>query len=114
MQQYREVTSRDWLKAFINILLFVALLVYGAIVLAQRWWPIGFIIWLVVIVGGGTYSFVRWHARNFAYQCPNCENEFEISTGTDFVTPNGFTRKYLKCPKCNQRAWMKTLKKEGI
>jgi len=51
------------------------------------------------------YLLVDWHARNSAYICKNCGREFTLTTGEDFVSPQGLSTKYAKCPHCRQRTW---------
>jgi DNA-directed RNA polymerase subunit RPC12/RpoP len=72
-------------------------------------WYIGLII--IVIAVGILFLLVRWHARNFAYRCPECGQEFEISTFTDFISPHGGGKKYLRCPRCQKRSWANEMEK---
>ena len=66
--------------------------------------------WTLVVVLAAVVVlllFVRWHARTFAYRCRNCDNEFEISVLTDFVSPHGIGLKgdgwkLLRCPRCGR------------
>lgn len=60
---------------------------------------------LVVVLPGGIYWLVRWHARNTAYLCPHCGNRFAVSTYTDLMSPNMFTTKLLRCPGCGRSDW---------
>jgi len=69
------------------------------------------IIWMI-IVNGGLFLFVKWHAKIFAYVCPNCGNKFEISPFMDFISPQfPPDKKCLKCPDCRKRAWMREVSK---
>ena len=65
----------------------------------------------VVVIGGGTYLLIRWHTQNFAYKCPKCGHEFEISATINLTSPNAINRKYLRCPDCNGKGWTKAMKK---
>jgi DNA-directed RNA polymerase subunit RPC12/RpoP len=116
MNQYGEVNKGDWSRTIIYVLLFAAALVIGAIYLLPAYWYV----WSILVVGG-LFLLVRWHARSFAYHCPKCGHEFEISTVKDFVSPNGIVRrsggvqgwKYLSCPKCHERVKALTIKKKS-
>ncbi len=78
-------------------------MIFGAIFLIPADWSIGLIIIIVTTII--LLLLVRWHARNFAYRCPECGQEFEISVFTDFISPHGVGKKYLKCPRCQKRSW---------
>jgi DNA-directed RNA polymerase subunit RPC12/RpoP len=102
MTQYQETSKKDWLRTIVYIVVFVAALIIGAIFLLPAYWYV----WLI-LVGGGLFLLVRWHANRFAYRCPHCGNEFEISILTDLISPHGINAeggwKYLRCPQCRQR-----------
>jgi len=110
MTQYQKTTKGDWIRTIVYIAVFVAVIIIGAIFLL----PAYFYIWLILFIGG-LFLLVRWHAKNFAYRCPKCGYEFEISTFTDFISPHGLSKnggwKYLKCPKCHERSRATVIKK---
>lgn len=112
MDKYTEVSRADWMRSAIYLCLYIAALVVGAILLIPIDWPLGFIIWLVIIASGGMFLLITWHARNFAYRCPACHHEFEISVLRDLISPNGTRSKYLQCPGCHRRVWAEVLKKK--
>lgn len=56
------------------------------------------------------FILVRWHSRITAYICPRCHNKFTITPFIDFISPQGFTSKYLKCPNCGKRVWAKVIR----
>jgi len=66
-----------------------------------------YLIILIAIVG--MFLLVTWHSKNYAYICKNCSNKFTLSTFQDFVSPQGLTTKYAKCPKCGKRTWAKVV-----
>ena len=70
----------------------------------------------IVIVIVCLYLLVRWHAKRYGYQCPECGKRFDISVTTDFSSPHlpgiGGGKKYLKCPHCNNRVWAQEVKKK--
>ena len=72
--------------------------------------PTYWYVWLVLVVGG-LFLLVRWHAKRFAYRCSKCGHEFEISAFVDFVSPQGLDKsggwKYLRCPACHR--WSRAL-----
>jgi DNA-directed RNA polymerase subunit RPC12/RpoP len=74
-------------------------------------WLPGLIAWVVIIAGGGMFLLTTWHARNFAYRCPACHHEFEISVLGDLISPNVTKGKYLKCPGCHRRVWTECSRK---
>lgn len=114
VEKYTEVSRTDWIRTAIYTSLYAAALIAGALVLIPVKWPLGFILWLVIVVGGGMLLLVAWHARNFAYRCAKCQHEFEISLLGDLVSPNGGRGKYLKCPGCSRRGWAVVLKKTTV
>jgi DNA-directed RNA polymerase subunit RPC12/RpoP len=103
MTQTRKTTKGDWGRTALYVGLFVALLIVGAALLLRAY----AYLWLLLVVGG-LVLLVRWHARRFAYRCPACGHEFEISPWTDLISPHGVSRrggwKLLKCPHCGKRA----------
>ncbi len=110
MNQYLESTREDWRKTFSYIAVLVVINVIGTFFLLPAFWYI----WLILIAGS-LFLLVRWHAKNFAYRCPKCGHEFEISTSRDFISPHGSSKsigwKYLKCPKCHERSRATVLRK---
>lgn len=109
LMSYREVTRADQLEGVAYIGLMIVFNVVTAIVLVTRNRPIGLMAWLVLCFGGSLFLLVRWHARNTAYRCGECDWEFEISFFTDFISPHIPNKKYLKCPHCNEKTWAEIL-----
>jgi len=60
---------------------------------------------LLALAGLLVYFLVRWHARTFAYECPECCHKFSISTLTDLISPHYPDKKRLRCPACHKRSW---------
>ncbi|MBN1218618.1 MAG: zinc ribbon domain-containing protein [Anaerolineae bacterium] len=110
MSQFQKTTGQDWLKTIVFVVVFVAIIIVGAIFLLPAYWYV----WLALVIGG-LFWLVSWHAKQFAYRCANCGHEFEISALTDLVSPHGIGKaegwKYLKCPNCQQRTRAAVLKK---
>lgn len=110
MTRYQKTTKEDWISTIIYIAIFLAVIIIGATFLLPVYWYV----WPVLVIGG-LFLLVRWHAKNFAYHCPKCGHEFEISTFTDFISPQGPSKsggwKYLKCPKCRERSRATVIKK---
>lgn len=53
------------------------------------------------------FGLIYYHSSVNAYICPNCKNKFTIGFFQDMFSLNGVKKgKYLKCPQCNQRAWI--------
>ncbi|MFU8773543.1 MAG: hypothetical protein ACNA8H_14135 [Anaerolineales bacterium] len=102
MSDYRNTQKKDWMITAGLLMLFISLLVVGAIWLVPQY----FILFLVLGIAS-IILLVLWHNRTFAYRCSNCENEFEISALVNFLSPHGIDKeggwKYLKCPKCKTR-----------
>ncbi len=113
MMQERKYSDREtkryWAKTISIMFLFLAALIAGAILLMPFHWPFGFIVWLVLLVGGGLYLLVRWHAKNTAYICPKCNHTFAISTLRDFLSPHMIEKKLLRCPECGESSWCKAV-----
>lgn len=105
MADRKTVSGKDWLQVFWRLALFVAVIVFGAIVIPPN---------LQYIWGGifilGLFLLVRWHNNSFAYRCANCGHEFEISILKNFISPHGpgFSNsgirgwKLLRCPECKK------------
>ncbi len=111
MSRYTKVSKADWMKTAVYLSVYVAVLILGTTLLVPTKWPLGFLIWIFAVGGGGLFLLVTWHARNSAYKCPSCQHEFEISDARDFISPNWTSRKYLKCPGCRERVWAELMKK---
>ncbi len=65
-------------KTITYICLLTAAILAGAIFLIPFQRQFGFIVWLLILFGGGLFSLVGWHAKNTAYICPKCCNRFMI------------------------------------
>jgi len=109
---YRSVTTKNWLKAGLYILLTITIVAGGAALLSQ-FEMTGIIVWLV-IAAGSMYLLVRWHANSTAYRCAACGHEFVISVFTDLISPHFFSKKYLKCPQCDKRSWATILMRSDV
>lgn len=101
-----ETTRKDWIRTISYSAIYCVAVVLGAIFLIHSYWYL----WIFIFVVG-LILLVRWHAKVSVYRCPNCGNEFQISTITDLISPQGVGRtedgkfygwKYLKCP-CGNR-----------
>jgi DNA-directed RNA polymerase subunit RPC12/RpoP len=106
MSRYRHLTRNDWMGTWLRIGLFSAVILAGGILMARSH-AVGF----VLLTGALLVLAVFWHAANFAYHCPKCETEFEISALKDLISPHTPTAKYLRCPKCGKQGWASVLKK---
>lgn len=71
-------------------------------------------LWLLILIGIGLFLLVSWHAKNIAYICPKCGYMFMISTLTDFLSPHMFNTKLLRCLKCGESSWCKTVSAESV
>jgi DNA-directed RNA polymerase subunit RPC12/RpoP len=109
---YRQPTSRDRWKTGLYILLTITVIIVTGLLLIQMFETIGLVVWLAVFVMGIMLLLVRWHAKNTAYRCRVCGHEFEISTGTDLISPHLPEKKYLRCPQCGKRSWKTVLVKD--
>ena len=103
-----------WRKTITYICLLTAAILAGAIFLIPFHWPVGFIVWLLILFGGGLFSLVRWHAKNTAYICPKCGHTFMISTTKDFLSPHMGDKKLLRCPKCDESSWCKAISVKSV
>jgi len=106
--------KRYWRKTITYICLLTAAILAGAIFLIPFHWPVGFIVWLLILFGGGLFSLVRWHAKYTAYICPECGHTFMISTAKDFLSPNMVDKKLLRCPKCDESSWCKATSVKSV
>jgi DNA-directed RNA polymerase subunit RPC12/RpoP len=110
MTSYAE-TKKYWIRTVIYLIIFVLIFISGAIFLL----PTHFWLWLI-LVSGVLFLLVGWHAKTFAYRCPRCGHEFEVSLLLDFISPHGPSKdggwKYLKCPKCQRRSRALVIKRK--
>ena len=111
MPIYRKLQRSDWSKSLLFIGIYIAVISITAFILLVTYWYL----W-IALVAAGLFILVLWHKKTTAYQCPKCNNEFEISFLTDFFSPHGVTKNggwtYLKCPVCSKRAKMEILVKK--
>lgn len=103
MTQYRETNQDDWKQTMTWVAVTIGIVVGGAMLFMPTRWYLFIIITIVAL-----WRLIDWHANNFAYRCPDDGEIIEISTWTDFISPQGITRqlkgwKYLKCPHCQRR-----------
>jgi DNA-directed RNA polymerase subunit RPC12/RpoP len=54
------------------------------------------------------------HARTCGYHCAPCGHEFAISIWVDFLSPHGFGRKLLRCPRCRIASWCNEIDRAAI
>jgi DNA-directed RNA polymerase subunit RPC12/RpoP len=97
------------MTTWLLITVFTAVILIAGVFIANRH-LVGFILLACALL----LLLIRWHAANFAYRCPVCENEFEISTFKDLISPHRPATKYLRCPNCGARDWASVLKKPQI
>ncbi len=114
-RQFREARWQDYLQVLQWLVVYLAVVILSAVFLTPQIPPLGFIATLLIF-GVGLVLLVRWHARYTGYRCTQCEHEFEISTFTDLVSPQGTgpggSWKYLRCPKCGKRSRARVLVKD--
>lgn len=97
-------------KVFVYIFLYLTAVVIATVCMAKIPPPTGGAVFGVTVFGGLSL-LVRWHTKNFAYRCPACEHEFEISVLRNFISPHLFDVKYLRCPRCRKSVWAKAVVK---
>lgn len=54
------------------------------------------------------------HARTTGYHCPACGHEYAVSAWVDFLSPHGFGRKLLRCPRCRLASWCNEIDRTAI
>lgn len=115
MDNYKDITKIDWTKTAIYLILYIAAIIIGAIFLIPMG-PNGIVIWIIVIVIGGLLLLSLWHTRTYAYRCPICGYEFEISWLKDLFSIQGADSeggwKLIKCPECGKRSKKRVIKKD--
>ncbi len=100
-----NIETKKYLKRVVTfVFLYICAVSLGAFLLIPLYQPFGFIIWMFVAFGG-VFLFVRWHAKNTAYICPECGYRFTISTFKGFISPHMWRKKLLRCPRCGKRKW---------
>jgi MerR family transcriptional regulator, thiopeptide resistance regulator len=86
------------------IIILFAIISIGGIFLGGYKWPFGFIVWLM-LTAVAVFILVRYHSRHTTYTCPECHENFPVSTWTDLISPHKSDEKYLRCPHCHKRNW---------
>ena len=66
--------------------------------------------WFLIVIAG-VLLLVGWHTNAYAYVCKSCGGTFSISFLTNLRSPHLWSGTYLRCPKCNEIHWCKTIKK---
>lgn len=106
-QRFREARWQDSVQVLKWLAVYILVVVVSAVLLTPHMPPAGFVAW-IVILAVGLVLLVRWHAGFTGYRCRHCEHEFEISTFTDLISPQGTgpggSWKYLRCPQCDRRS----------
>ena len=97
-------TRREFIYSLFVIILFITIVVISSIILLPKYWLLH-----ITIVISGVFLLVNWHSKTTSYVCPNCKNTFGISMIQDLTGPNAFTKKYLECPRCHHRNWVKEI-----
>jgi len=108
MSDYREPDRNDVVQALLYLAAYVAALVAGAFFLMPKYWYL-----MLIIVLGCFLLLVRWQTRAFGYECESCGSRFDISLAANLTAVNWGTRRYLRCPECGRRRWVRTLAKNG-
>ena len=106
-----------WRKTILYLAIFVVIIVVGAVIFSTYRSVFSLIVYGMVVLGG-LFLLVNWHARTFAYRCVECGNVFEITLWKDLVSPHGVGKKggwkYLRCPSCGRRMKARVIPKDLI
>jgi DNA-directed RNA polymerase subunit RPC12/RpoP len=77
--------------------------------------------WTIVVlvaVVGGLALLIVWHAHSFGYRCRRCGHNFTISSGRDFISPQGIWFdggwKLLRCPRCRHWTRAKVIRRDEM
>jgi hypothetical protein len=107
------MTASDKTKTYIDALIAGTVIILTGIFIVPHLWPgmeiVGFVIWVIV---WAVFVIVRWSARVTIFLCPVCHHEFQASAVTIAVTPHYFGSKYICCPECGKRNWIRMVRKE--
>lgn len=58
---------------------------------------------IIVFILVGLIQLVLF--QRYAFQCSNCQNVFRPSIAEAVLSPHIFTKKLLRCPKCQKLNW---------
>ena len=95
----------DMLTYYLNIC-YVILMSIGTYIASQMGGIYPFV--MVIIAGIILIDIIYFNTSFNTYLCPQCHYQFKISFFQDlFSFHNGKQGKYLKCPQCHQKNWMK-------
>jgi len=95
-------------KVLFLVAAYVVVLTFLAFILIPLYLPYTLIIWLIA-ASGGVFAIVEWLAHNTIYVCSNCGYRFRISAFRYAISPHGWEKKLLRCPKCGKRGWCRAL-----
>ena len=108
--KYQEPTRKDWVTGIASLVIFVLVITISALLLFTDYW----FLWPVLVLGG-IVILVRWHTKQYACRCRNCEAEFEISFFTNLLAPHGVDKEgswqWVRCPNCQKRTKITVIKK---
>ena len=96
---YRDPNLKDKLISYAFIVLTITIIMLSSFFVLPVY---GLVVHLIISLFT-IFLLILWHARNTAYMCPHCDQEFEISFWQDLTSPSFFNKKLLKCPKCGIR-----------
>lgn len=109
MNKYEDPTRKDWIIGIGLIILYLLVIVIGALVLIPDHW-----IWWLLMVLAGTLLLALNQQRNYAFRCRECGHEFELNFLSNLISPHGVDKKgswlWVKCPSCKKRGKVSVIK----
>jgi DNA-directed RNA polymerase subunit RPC12/RpoP len=105
--EVREPRSQDWWPAVVWMAVLLGLAVL-AVFLVVRF---GVGPWALLLIIPGVWLLMRWMSRAWAYRCPQCGEVFQLTTLGQLKAINMGDERNVRCPKCGQRSWVRTLRK---
>ncbi|MRR08761.1 hypothetical protein EG831_01440 [bacterium] len=100
----RPITKKDRAVNLVVLAVFLAavLSLVMAIVVFRLGWLAGVLLAFCAVF---VLALAKWSVDTTGYECPSCKHRFEISLGTNLVSPHVWNKKLLRCPSCGRRGW---------
>ena len=118
MSDYQEITRTEWKKSLLIIVPLVIIIAVGALFLLPDYWQIWVV--LVTVTVFVVIIIAAREAKDVAFKCPKCGQEFTVSAFKSVMAPHGVTKKngkwyewkHLECPMCHEKTRMYPVEKE--
>lgn len=117
MTKREEIKNKKLMTSMWTILITSSTFYLGIIFLAVNTLEEGIVLGTIICASTIVLLIAAFIALKFEidagyYECKNCHHKFIPTYFTALWAPHMSTTRYLKCPKCNKRAWAKKVMSE--